>query len=159
MESDAIFVLKTNFLSKKWIQRLTFSENVKEGSYLPPMGLAAAMMAQRAWSEVTIPAFDTEILCCSIASWMLVRSASFIWNESGNDEQTRGYFILINHLSSKKLADYDSGMALISSKSSLILCYFSTSFQQENRLVKSPIILYRFPDYQEQCNLHCPTIK
>ena len=29
-------------------------------------------------SEVTIPALEIEMLCCSIASWMLVRSASFI---------------------------------------------------------------------------------
>ena len=29
-------------------------------------------------NEVTIPAFEIEMLCCSIASWMLVRSASFI---------------------------------------------------------------------------------
>ena len=29
------------------------------------------MTEQRAWREVTIPAFDMLILCCSIASWML----------------------------------------------------------------------------------------
>lgn len=28
-------------------------------------------MEQRAWREVTIPAFDMLILCCSIASWIL----------------------------------------------------------------------------------------
>jgi hypothetical protein len=37
---------------------------------LPPVGLAAAMTEQRACSEVTIPALLTEMLCCSIASWM-----------------------------------------------------------------------------------------
>lgn len=33
-----------------------------------PMGLAAAMTVQRACSEVTMPAFEMEILCCSMAS-------------------------------------------------------------------------------------------
>ena len=37
------------------------------------------MMEQRACREVTMPALLIEILCCSIASWILVRSASFIW--------------------------------------------------------------------------------
>ena len=60
---------------------LTFSEKVKEGSYLPPMGLEAAMMEQRACSEVTMPALDMEMLCCSMASCMLVLSWSFIWQE------------------------------------------------------------------------------
>ena len=44
------------------------------------MGLAAAMIAQRAWRDVTMPAFEMEMLCCSIASWMLVLSASVIYN-------------------------------------------------------------------------------
>jgi len=58
----------------------TLSAKVRDGSYRPPIGLEAAMTAQRACSDVTMPAFDTEILCCSIASWILVLSASFIWN-------------------------------------------------------------------------------
>ena len=45
---------------------------------LPPMGLAAAMTVQRAWREVTMPALEMEMLCCSMASWMLVLSWSFI---------------------------------------------------------------------------------
>ncbi len=51
---------------------------MSEGSYLPPIGLAAAMMEQRACNDVTMPALLIEMLCCSIASWMLVRSWSFI---------------------------------------------------------------------------------
>ena len=41
------------------------------------------MMEQRAWSEVTMPALEMEMLCCSMASWMLVRSWSFIWGGGG----------------------------------------------------------------------------
>lgn len=44
------------------------------------MGLAAAMTVQRACSEVTMPALEMEMLCCSMASWILVLSASFICN-------------------------------------------------------------------------------
>jgi len=36
--------------------------------YTPPMGFAAAITEQRACREVTIPAFEIEIDCCSIAS-------------------------------------------------------------------------------------------
>ena len=39
----------------------TFSANVHEESYRPPMGLAAAMTEHLAWREVIIPAFETEI--------------------------------------------------------------------------------------------------
>jgi len=46
----------------------TFSANVREESYLPPIGLAAATTEHLACKLVTIPAFDTEILCCSSAS-------------------------------------------------------------------------------------------
>ena len=41
---------------------------------LPPMGLEAAMTLHLALRVVTMPAFDTEIVCCSIASWIEVRS-------------------------------------------------------------------------------------
>ena len=44
------------------------------------MGLEAAMTLHRALSVVTMPAFDTEIVCCSIASWIEVRS----WGENIN---------------------------------------------------------------------------
>ena len=61
---------------------------MREGSYLPPMGLEAAMTVQRAWREVTMPALEMEMLCCSMASWMLVLSASFIWNRHGTHVTT-----------------------------------------------------------------------
>lgn len=44
-----------------------------------PMGLEAAMTVHLACSEVTMPALEMEMLCCSMASWILVLSASFIW--------------------------------------------------------------------------------
>ena len=61
----------------------TFSEKVCDGSYLPPSGLAAAITAHLAYEmmcnalnmmmvytckDVTIPALDTDMLCCSMAS-------------------------------------------------------------------------------------------
>ena len=52
------------------------------------MGLEAAITVQRACSEVTMPALEMEMLCCSIASWILVLSASFIW-EREVDSQDR----------------------------------------------------------------------
>lgn len=36
------------------------------------------MTVHRACSEVTMPALEMEMLCCSMASWILVLSASFI---------------------------------------------------------------------------------
>lgn len=47
------------------------------------MGLAAAMTVQRACNEVTMPALEMEMLCCSMASWMLVLSWSFICTTQG----------------------------------------------------------------------------
>lgn len=44
------------------------------------MGLEAAMTVHLACSEVTMPALEMEMLCCSMASWILVLSASFIWS-------------------------------------------------------------------------------
>ena len=52
--------------------RSTFWAKEREGSYLPLVGLAAAMMEHRADRVVTIPAFEIDMLCCSIASWILV---------------------------------------------------------------------------------------
>lgn len=62
----------------------TFSEKVSEGSYLPPSGLAAAITAHLAYmtchlvnddvqhvctcKDVTMPALDIDMLCCSMAS-------------------------------------------------------------------------------------------
>lgn len=44
-----------------------------------PIGLQAAITVHLACSDVTMPALEMEMLCCSMASWMLVLSASFIW--------------------------------------------------------------------------------
>lgn len=77
--------LTTHRMSKRdkiGSDRFTFSENVMLGSYRPPIGLEAAMTAQRACSDVTRPAFEIEIDCCSMASWILVRSWSFILSNS-----------------------------------------------------------------------------
>ena len=60
----------------------TLSENVRDASYRPPTGLAAAMTEHRAWRLVTMPALEMEMDCCSIASWMLTRSWSFILSNS-----------------------------------------------------------------------------
>ena len=60
----------------------TFSDSGTDALYLPLTGLAAAMTAQRALSVVTMPALLMEMDCCSMASWMLVRSASFILSNS-----------------------------------------------------------------------------
>jgi hypothetical protein len=60
----------------------TFSEKVFDASYRPPTGLAAAMTEHRAWREVTMPALEMEMDCCSMASWMETRSWSFILSNS-----------------------------------------------------------------------------
>ena len=62
--------------------KLTLSANVRDTSYLPPSGFAAAITAQRACSWVTIPALEMEIVCCSMASWIDTRSLSFILSNS-----------------------------------------------------------------------------
>lgn len=46
------------------------------------MGLAAAITVQRACKDVTMPALEMEILCCSMASCMLVLSWSFIYKKA-----------------------------------------------------------------------------
>lgn len=58
-----------------------------------PMGLAAAMTVQRACREVTMPALEMEMLCCSMASWMLVLSWSFICTV-GRHEDRAGLWAL-----------------------------------------------------------------
>mmetsp|Transcript_48038 Transcript_48038/g.109107 ORF Transcript_48038/g.109107 Transcript_48038/m.109107 type:complete len:326 (+) Transcript_48038:268-1245(+) len=60
----------------------TFSLSGTEESYTPPMGFAAAITAHLACSDVTMPAFDTLMDCCSMASWMEVRSCSDILSNS-----------------------------------------------------------------------------
>lgn len=56
----------------------TLSEKFSFESYRPLLGLAAATTEHLALKLVTIPAFDIEILCCYMASWIDVRSYSFI---------------------------------------------------------------------------------
>ena len=80
----------------------TFSAKVREASYRPPIGLEAAMTAQRACSDVTMPALDTEILCCSIASWMLVLSASFIYNTLHSSQLHRQWLSYHIHRTDRK---------------------------------------------------------
>lgn len=53
-----------------------------EETYLPRTGFADAMTLQRACSWATMPALEMEMVCCSMASWMLVRSISFILSNS-----------------------------------------------------------------------------
>lgn len=48
--------------------RSTLSGNASYELYLPLLGLAAAITAQRAYKFATIPALEIEILCYSIAS-------------------------------------------------------------------------------------------
>lgn len=77
--------LTTHKISKRdkiGSDKATFSENVMLESYRPPIGLAAAITAQRACNDATRPAFEMEIDCCSMASWMDVRSWSFILSNS-----------------------------------------------------------------------------
>jgi hypothetical protein len=45
-------------------------------------GFAAAITLHLAFKFATIPAFEIEMLYCSIASWMEVRSCSFILSNS-----------------------------------------------------------------------------
>ena len=52
------------------------------GSKRPFLGFAAASTAQRVRRLALIPAFDIEIVCCSIASCILERSPSFILSNS-----------------------------------------------------------------------------
>jgi len=46
----------------------TLSAKESEGLYRPCTGLAAAITEHLALKLVTIPAFEMEILCCSMAS-------------------------------------------------------------------------------------------
>ena len=50
--------------------------------YRPFIGFAAAITLHLAFKLVTIPAFDIEIVCCYIASWIEVLSISFILSNS-----------------------------------------------------------------------------
>jgi len=50
--------------------------------YRPYRGLAAARIEVRAFNVVDIPALEIEIVCCSMTSWMAVRSDSSILSNS-----------------------------------------------------------------------------
>jgi len=50
--------------------------------YRPYKGLAAARIEVRAFKVVEIPALEIEIVCCSMTSWMAVRSDSSILSNS-----------------------------------------------------------------------------
>lgn len=56
--------------------------NESQSSYVPLIGLAAAITAHLAFKDATIPAFEIDILYYSIASWIDVQSASFILSNS-----------------------------------------------------------------------------
>jgi hypothetical protein len=62
--------------------KLIFSTGDTLGLYRPYRGLAAARIDVRAFRVVDIPAFDIDIVCCSITSWIAVRSVSSILSNS-----------------------------------------------------------------------------
>lgn len=65
---------KTSNLDKMGSVKSTFYVKDKLVLYLPWTGLAAAITEHLALSVVTIPAFEIEIVCCYIASWIEVLS-------------------------------------------------------------------------------------
>mmetsp|Transcript_3541 Transcript_3541/g.9728 ORF Transcript_3541/g.9728 Transcript_3541/m.9728 type:complete len:225 (+) Transcript_3541:475-1149(+) len=62
--------------------RFTFCAKVRCGSYLPSAGFATATTEHRAFNVATMPALETEMVCCSMASCRDVRSLSFILSNS-----------------------------------------------------------------------------
>ena len=69
-------------LESKAAGRLMFSTGEILGLYRPYKGFAAARMEVRALRVVVIPAFEIEIVCCSMTSWIAVRSESSILSNS-----------------------------------------------------------------------------
>ena len=59
-----------------------FSTGESFGLYLPYSGFAAARIDVRALSVVEMPALEIEMVCCSMTSWMAVRSDSSILSNS-----------------------------------------------------------------------------
>ena len=51
------------------------SNLLSNGDQIPPTGFITATIVVRALSLAMMPAFATEMVCCSIASWMEVRSS------------------------------------------------------------------------------------
>src|SRR5271156_2334837 len=62
--------------------RLMFSTGETLGLYLPYKGFAAARIEVRAFKVVVIPALEMEMVCCSMTSWIAVRSESSILSNS-----------------------------------------------------------------------------
>ena len=62
--------------------RLMFSTGETLGLYRPYRGFAAARMDVRAFKVVDIPAFEMEMVCCSMTSWIAVLSVSSILSNS-----------------------------------------------------------------------------
>lgn len=73
---------KISNLDKMGSLRSTLSGKASYELYLPLLGLAAAITEHLACRLATIPAFDIEMLCYSMASWILVLSLSFILSNS-----------------------------------------------------------------------------
>lgn len=72
----------TSNLDRSAAGRLIFSTGDSLGLYRPYRGLAAANMDVRAFKVVVMPAFEIDIVCCSITSWIAVRSDSSILSNS-----------------------------------------------------------------------------
>lgn len=73
---------RTSNRDKRAAGRLIFSTGEILGLYRPYKGLAAARMDARALRVVLIPALEMEMVCCSMTSWMAVRSDSSILSNS-----------------------------------------------------------------------------
>lgn len=74
-------------------QNITSTKTWESVGYLPAIGFAAAITEHRAWREVTIPAFDMLILCCSIASCILTLQWNIKFYQDG-ETYRRQFFIL-----------------------------------------------------------------
>ena len=69
-------------LDKMGSVRSTLSVKLRAVLYVPLIGFAAAITEHLAYKDVTIPAFEIEIDCYSMASWIEVLSWSFILSNS-----------------------------------------------------------------------------
>jgi hypothetical protein len=84
---------RTSNLWRMGSVRSTFSARLKEESYLPPIGLAAAITAQRACRDVTMPGIDSimQILThiCTCRLWLAITMMTCFWH---------GYCLLLHGL-------------------------------------------------------------
>ena len=69
-------------LDKSAAGKLIFSCGDNLVLYLPYNGFAAAKIEVLAFNVVVIPALEMEMVCCSITSWIAVRSVSSILSNS-----------------------------------------------------------------------------